>query len=259
MTDQNINQNINQNMSQNMNQNMNNDMENLILELTEAVRHRFYGKYRGIVRNNQDPENLGRIKAVVPEVLGDLETGWALPCTPYAGNGIGQYTIPPADSGVWIEFEAGDPARPIWTGCWWSSNELPEDNAGTAATPPLKIFRTEKGLMVTMDDNSQTVTVSDKDGSNMVEIQVQQKKITVKGAMKAIVEAPQIELVENATHPVVFGDNLMQYLSQLAQLYTSHMHPGEMALGVFPVSPTPPVPPITPPTPSILSTSVKTG
>ncbi len=238
---------------------VNQDMEKLVVQLTEAVRSRYYGKYRGIVKENQDPQNLGRIRAQVPEVLGDQTSGWALPCSPYAGKGEGQFTIPPVDSGVWIEFEAGDPGRPIWSGCWWASDELPKDNAGTAATPPLKIIRSEKGLMVTLDDGSQTITVSDDSGSNMVEIKIQDKKITVKGALKAIVEAPQIELVENAAHPVVFGDNLLQYLNQLVNLYQTHMHPGQLALGVFPVTPMTPVPPFPPATPSLLSTKVKTG
>ena len=233
---------------------------------TKAVTHslggqnsRYYGKYRGIVTDNEDPKNLGRLKARVPEVLGDVETGWALPCTPYAGDGEGQFTVPPPDAGVWIEFEAGDVSRPIWSGCWWGDGQLPKDNSGTAAKPPLKIIRSEKGLMVTLDDDSQTITVSDDNGNNMLTIQVQQGKITIQGATKAVVEAPQIELVENATHPVVFGDQLLQYLNQLVQLYQSHVHPGEVAGGIFPVVPTPPVPPLPPPTPSLLSTKVKTG
>ena len=68
---------------------------------------RYYGKYRGTVTNNADPENLGRVKAQVPGVLGQAETGWALPCTPYAGNGSGVYAVPEPGATVWIEFEAG--------------------------------------------------------------------------------------------------------------------------------------------------------
>jgi len=69
---------------------------------------RYYGKYRGIVTDNEDPRGLGRIRARVPEVLGDVETGWALPCAPYAGDGSGQFTVPSPGAGVWIEFEAGN-------------------------------------------------------------------------------------------------------------------------------------------------------
>jgi len=218
----------------------------------------YYGKYRGLVTDTHDPKNMGRLKARVPEVFGKEETGWALPCVPYAGDGSGQYTIPEEDTGVWIEFEGGDLSRPIWTGCWWGEDELPEDNSGSSGKPATKVIRTEEGLMVTMDDQSQTIHVSDENGDNLLEIKAQAGKITIEGASKAVVEAPQIELVENATHPVVFGDKLLQYLNQIVQQYQTHMHPGETVLGI-PVTPMTPVPPLTPPSPSMLSKKVKSG
>jgi hypothetical protein len=73
------------------------------------------------------------------------------------------------------------------------------------------------------------------------------------------VEAPQIELVENSTHPIVFGDQLLQHLNQLVAMFNSHTHPGELALGVLPVTPMPPVPPFPPADPSMLSLKVKNG
>ena len=69
---------------------------------------RYYGKYRGTVLDNNDPQNLGRLRARVPELLNEVDSGWALPCLPYAGDGEGQFTVPPAGAGVWIEFESGD-------------------------------------------------------------------------------------------------------------------------------------------------------
>lgn len=227
--------------------------------LLEERTSRQYGKYRGIVTDNEDPKNLGRIKARVPEVLEDVETGWALPAGPYAGDGEGQFTVPPPDSGVWIEFEAGDVSRPIWSGCWWGENELPKTEDGTPATPPLKILRSEKGLMVVLDDDGRTVTLSDEDGRNLLKIEVQAGKIKALAASKAVVEAPQIELVEGATHPVVFGDDLLQYLNQLVQIYQNHLHPGQLTLGVFPVTPMTPVPPFPPATPKLISMKVKSG
>lgn len=227
--------------------------------ISTSVGQRYYGKYRGLVTDNQDPRQLGRLRVRVPEVLGDVESGWALPCVPYAGNGSGQYTLPEPGTGVWVEFEAGDVSRPIWTGCWWGAGQLPANNRGVPATPPLKVIRSEQGLMLTFDDNSQVLHVSDANGQNMLEIQVQAGKITIKGAVKAIVEAPLIELVENATHPVVFGDQLLQYLNQLVNLFNSHLHPGELAAGFIPVTPAPPVPPFPPATPALLSQRVTTG
>ncbi len=228
------------------------------IRVLESITDRFYGKYRGIVSSNQDPQNLGRIRANVPEVLNEVESGWALPCVPYAGERIGSYLIPPEGSGVWIEFEAGNVSRPIWSGCWWADNELPQNESGTSATPPLKIIRSEQGLIISLDDDNQSITLSDRNGSNLLTITVQDGKIYLKGAVKAVVEAPQIELVENAMHPVVFGDNLLQYLNQLVNFFNSHTHPGETVSGI-PVSPAPPVPFFPVATSVLNSNKVKSG
>ncbi len=227
-------------------------------QLVDWVRNRYFGKYRGCVVGNNDKTGRGRIKVRVPAVLGELEK-WAMPCVPYAGEGVGLYSIPKEKSGVWVEFEAGDPSFPIWTGCFWADDERPKDERGKEATPPLKIIRSEKGLMVSLNDEKEVITVSDKDGSNIVTIEVNSGKITVKGALKVVVEAPNIELVENSKHPVVFGDNLINYLNQIWQLYQSHTHPGELVFSLFPVSPAPPVPPFPPATPALLSKRVTTG
>ncbi|HZM66424.1 MAG TPA: phage baseplate assembly protein V [Nakamurella sp.] len=84
----------------------------------DGVR-RFYGKYRGTVINNIDPEHRGRITALVPDVLGVIPSNWALPCVPIAGIQAGAYMVPPMLSAVWIEFEQGDPCHPIWVGGFW--------------------------------------------------------------------------------------------------------------------------------------------
>ncbi len=112
---------------------------------------KYYGKYRGIVTDTQDPLMTGRIRAKVPDLLGEQESGWALPCLPFAGTGMGLFALPAVGASVWIEFEQGDLDYPIWTGCWWgSSKDLPQG----AASPPFKktILMTEGGNSVTLDD-----------------------------------------------------------------------------------------------------------
>lgn len=80
---------------------------------------RFYGKYRGTVINNVDPMQIGRIQAIVPDVSGEIPTSWAMPCLPGVGINTGVFTVPPIGSGVWMEFEHGDPDHPIWVGGFW--------------------------------------------------------------------------------------------------------------------------------------------
>jgi hypothetical protein len=78
--------------------------------------NRYYGKYRATVINNLDPENRGRIQAMVPDVLGLTPSTWALPCLPVAGKGSSTFPVPELGAGVWMEFEQGNPDYPIWTG-----------------------------------------------------------------------------------------------------------------------------------------------
>ena len=95
---------------------------------------RYYGKYRGTVVNNIDPMQLGRIQAIVPDVSGVVPTSWAMPCLPFAGINTGVFTVPQIGSGVWIEFEQGDPDRPIWVGGYWgTAAEVPRARAHGAA------------------------------------------------------------------------------------------------------------------------------
>jgi hypothetical protein len=88
--------------------------------LAHAVpRRRFYGKYRGVVIDNIDPMQIGRIQAQVPDVLGEFPSSWALPSVPAAGVQAGCFIVPPVGSQVWIEFERGEADYPIWTGGFW--------------------------------------------------------------------------------------------------------------------------------------------
>ena len=101
------------------------------------MNDRFYGKHRGTVIQNVDPEQRGRIQVMVPGVLGLLPSSWALPCMPFAGKQSGVYVVPQIGAGVWIEFEQGDPDYPVWVGGFWgSAAEVPAlALAGNPARP----------------------------------------------------------------------------------------------------------------------------
>lgn len=113
--------------------------------------NRFYGKFRGVVTDIQDPLMMGRIRARVPAVMGEQESGWAMPCAPFSGSATGFFALPTTGAGVWIEFENGDPDRPIWSGGWWgSAAEMPP----VLLAPPYKkvMIQTEGGHHIVLDD-----------------------------------------------------------------------------------------------------------
>lgn len=79
----------------------------------------FWGKYRGTVINNVDPENRARLQVMVPDVLSLIPSSWAECCAPLSGMtgaAAGVFMVPPIGAAVWVEFEQGDPNKPIWTG-----------------------------------------------------------------------------------------------------------------------------------------------
>jgi len=105
-----------------------------------SAGEKYMGKYRGTVLQNIDPERTGRLQLAVPDVQSLLPTTWAEPCVPLAGPTgppMGVYMVPPIGTGVWVEFEYGDPDRPIWVGCRWGlqSDIPPLAQAGNPADP----------------------------------------------------------------------------------------------------------------------------
>ena len=146
------------------------EMEQLALEVSEYMRTRYFGKYRGIVKEVGEGDDLGKIKAEIPEVYGrgEREEGgrvispWALPCVPFAGPNHGFVVLPEVDDGVWIEFEAGDPSRPIWTGCWWADGDMPEP-AGRE-TP---VWITSGGHKVVLDDRDNKLQLLHSGGAEL--------------------------------------------------------------------------------------------
>ena len=114
---------------------------------------KFYGKYRATVLNNIDPMQIGRIQVIVPDVSNVIPTSWAMPCVPVAGIQMGMYTVPPIGSGVWVEFEQGDPDYPVWVGCFWgTAAEVPALARMVPPAVPGITFQTTLQNGVTIND-----------------------------------------------------------------------------------------------------------
>jgi hypothetical protein len=146
----------------------------LLVLVMDHLRSRFYGKYRGLVKDNADPTSRGRLKVQVKSVCGD-DAVWAMPCVPYAGNGVGFVALPESGTGVWVEFESGDPSYPIWTGFFWGTDEAPE-----SADPKVKIWKTDKGTFK-LDDGEDTIVA---ETSSKARVELGQDVVTEAGTAK---------------------------------------------------------------------------
>ncbi|MDX6385541.1 MAG: hypothetical protein QOK48_3114 [Blastocatellia bacterium] len=162
------------------------------------MSNQFFGKFRGTVTDIQDPLMIARVRANVPDVLGDLESGWAMPCAPFGGSGMGFFALPTVGAGVWIEFEHGDPDYPIWTGCWFGSvADMPSE----LLAPPYKkvLIKTEGGNKIVIDDTPGVggITLETSGGQKIV-LSATGVEITNGQGAKIKMTGPQISVNDGA-------------------------------------------------------------
>ena len=147
-------------------------VEHTLERVVTRLGSTFYGKYRGIVTDVDDPENLCRIRARVDSVLDGEETGWAMPVSPFAGDGHGFVMLPAVGSGVWIEFEAGSLDLPIWSGGWWASGQRPDPQGAKQ-----RVIVSEAGNQFIFDDDANEVKIVHSGGP---EITISDSEIVMK-------------------------------------------------------------------------------
>jgi hypothetical protein len=154
-----------------------------------------FGKYAGTVEQNFDPFGKGRLLVKVPAVFGN-GTVWATPCVPYAGPNVGFFAMPPKDTPVWVEFEAGDPNCPIWSGCFWK-----DDRSAPVSVSPVaekkKVLKTES-CTLTLDDTPGLGGITIEFGILKIEIKSQGIEITDGQGASIKLTGPQVSINGNA-------------------------------------------------------------
>lgn len=113
---------------------------------------KIYGITTGIVKENYNEENQGKVK--VEMYLGESGknvTGWIPVMSSYAGNEYGNYWMPEVGQEVVIGFHFGERDYPIVLGCLWNKkNTLPKETANEKNT--VKKFITKGGCEIVFHD-----------------------------------------------------------------------------------------------------------
>jgi uncharacterized protein involved in type VI secretion and phage assembly len=81
----------------------------------------------GLVTNNQDPEELGRVRVSYPALGTDHEGWWARVAGAAAGGGRGLLMMPQAGDEVLLGFEHDDEERPVVLGSVWNGEGKPQE------------------------------------------------------------------------------------------------------------------------------------
>jgi uncharacterized protein involved in type VI secretion and phage assembly len=79
----------------------------------------------GLVTQNKDPDNLGRVRVRYPTLGDDVESAWARIAAPGAGSSRGALMIPLVGDEVLVGFEHGDVRRPYVLGALWNGQARP--------------------------------------------------------------------------------------------------------------------------------------
>jgi uncharacterized protein involved in type VI secretion and phage assembly len=173
---------------------------------------RYFGMYRGLVTNVDDPEGMGRVRASVHELLGeDDETDWASPCVPLAGGGSGWLMLPKTNDPVWIAFEAGDINRPVWLGFWFNKTDAPPEGANA----DVRVLQSKSGHRLELGDAdgaeymrlshaSGALIEMDSEGNVLLTPTGDSVKIG-SGELKKLVTDALQDLFNNHTHPYQNG------------------------------------------------------
>ena len=188
------------------------------LESTKEGVNRIAGVVPGIVTNNQDPEEMGRVKRYFPWLSDDNETDWVRVATLMTGSGRGTFFLPEVGDEVLVAFEHGDINQPYVIGALWngvapppetnsdgknnirkirsrSGHEIIFNDDDTAGQEKIEIH-TNAGHKIVLDDSigQEKIEIIDKTGSNKITIDSVQNSINIESAMQLKIKANVVEI-----------------------------------------------------------------
>ena len=116
----------------------------------------------GIVSDNADPDQLGRVKCTLP-AFGDAETGWLQMLRPMAGDDGGLAATPSVDDHVLLLCSEGRPELSVVLGCLPGERRLHLDPGNNERIG----LRTERGQAVALDDDAGSVEIETRSGTRL--------------------------------------------------------------------------------------------
>ncbi len=149
----------------------------------------YFGKFRAKVIDVSDPEKRGRIRVQCPKVLGNSKSAWCEVCVPIAFDEDGDFCLPPVGEMVWVEFEEGNPNKPILVGGWFSKEKTPKKDYDDAPNERIISF---KGNKISMKKDLLTLITADE----KVEVSLTKDDITIdfKGSSKVTLKSGNVSV-----------------------------------------------------------------
>jgi uncharacterized protein involved in type VI secretion and phage assembly len=186
----------------------------------------------GIVTNNQDPEEQGRVKVRFPWLADQVESQWARVASPMAGNERGMFFLPEVNDEVVVAFEQGDMNHPYVLGALWNGVDKPPETNSDGKNNIRKItsrsgheiifgddsttrkekveIHTKAGHRILLDDSAgqEKIEIKDRTGNNVIKMDSVQNSIDISSAMRLKIKAQTVEIEAGAMMTVKSGATL---------------------------------------------------
>ncbi len=158
----------------------------------EAIASRIYGVVVGVVTNNEDPEERGRVKVQFPWLSDQDESNWARIATPMAGKERGIYFLPEVDDEVLVVFEHGDLRFPYIIGSLWNGQDKPPVS-NEKGQNNLRVIKSRSGHVIQLNDEQgkETIEIRDKRTKNSIVIDTAANSIMITADADITLSAPQ--------------------------------------------------------------------
>lgn len=179
-----------------------------LIEDTSPKEH-ITGVVIGIVTNNKDPDDLGRVKVKFPWLSDTDESNWARVVSLMAGKERGIYFLPEVDDEVLVAFEFGDINMPYVIGSLWNGKDKPPQTTSDGKNN-MRIIKSRSGHLIKLDDTdgAEKIEIIDKSEKNKIVIDAKNEKISIISSKdisisapngKVTIEANDIEAKSNAS------------------------------------------------------------
>ena len=161
-------------------------------ETRDAVTGRVLGVVVGTVTNNQDPDNLGRVKVKFPWLSDEDESYWARIAVPMAGKERGIYCLPEVEDEVLVAFEQGDVRFPYIIGSLWNGKDIPPANNEDGKNN-VRVIKSRSGHVIRLndEDGKETIEIIDKSEKNSLIIDTENNSILITADKDIILSASQ--------------------------------------------------------------------
>jgi len=145
----------------------------------------------GIVTDNQDPDNQGRVKVKYPWLSPDHASDWARVVVPGGGDQRGIEFLPEINDEVLVGFELGDVHHPyVLGGLWNGQDKPPGDGVVSGSKVQKRVIKSRTGHTVTLDDTDGGggITIADKSG-NQIQLDTGSNALKIKTQGDVTIEA----------------------------------------------------------------------